>query len=105
MIRSLYDPFEKDAGKIERKKCPFYGFYCSKKVEAFIEGNSNQCPLLEGYAPCQMEISRGWVDWDTCELNSSSNLIMLTKAMQFKFFLKGEEKGLDFEDWIDMVMK
>ena len=105
MIMQAYGSADADPEKAERKRCPFYGFYCSEKAEVFVEGNNNQCGALEHDYPCQMEVSGREVNFNNCELNNTGNIVMISKAMHYKFFPKGEKKGLDFDDWMEMVMK
>ncbi len=53
-----------------RPACPFYGFATGHY--ALIDSGGNQCPLIEGHAPCGRLADGQEPNWQECKLNVPS---------------------------------
>ncbi len=95
--------------------CPFYGLNMAQIVFAITESEGNQCALIQdSVAPCVMEIRGGTPDWSSCLRNKESKEAestevarvakALKKARSCKFFFRGQEKALSFNEWYESVM-
>ena len=52
--------------------CPFYGFNTIASMRVLARTGGNQCAVIHGFAPCQMEMAGLHPIWDLCPLNPAN---------------------------------
>ncbi|MEK6885692.1 MAG: hypothetical protein AABX17_01885 [Nanoarchaeota archaeon] len=93
-----------------RTKCPFYGFALFRNI--MVDSRGNQCTLLNGYAPCQMERASKSPDWVNCGFNVEVAQKGLAELLEngriFPEELKPADskswKGINFKDWYNHIL-
>lgn len=111
----MVDLVKVNSGKLKpyseksRPACPFYGFHIS--LEFMVDQKGNECALLNGYYPCQMEIRKLTPCWSDCSFYDSKdidNLLEIEKKIQvfpeeFCPPKAGPWTGIKLKDWIQHV--
>ena len=95
---------------IGRHPCPFYGFANVSRL--FVDQEGNQCPLMGGYTPCQMEMRGDAPNWNNCPFNNDENKEVLTdvehnfRICPREMWPKGETRwsGISFSEWKERLM-
>src|SRR3989344_4999762 len=94
--------------RVQRTKCPLYGFFDA--FGCFMDQGGNQCPLKDGYSPCLFVYRQQEPNWQECSFNIR-NPGLLNKLKDSRVFpneLKPEGAvswdGVRFGDWADYIL-
>jgi len=92
----------------KRPLCPFYGFHFNGEFMKDTRGN--QCALMEGNYPCQMEIDGRKPNWNICSVNTEDyreDLESIAEIQTFpREFADGKEwSGISLRDWRDYILE
>ncbi len=114
LLRKKEETMPEPIIKVERKKCPFYGFHIAGiDYGAMMDSAGNQCALIKSsYSPCGMEKLGKAPNWNICPIMKREQKERLEKHIaEFKVFPnefhpKNEKSwaGILFKDWIKYVM-
>ena len=102
------ETLENQQTKVQRTRCPFYGF--SGAIGMFMDQQGNQCPLKAGYSPCLFVYQDKEANWQECPLNRR-NSGLLERFNDWSIFPREHEpqgvsswKGIRFGDWADYIL-
>ena len=93
--------------EIERKHCPFYGFW-NTALGIIIDLKNNDCGLLN-FSPCCMEEKGKTPCWETCEFNTKTaekvrDIFREVRICPREFDPQESSwGGINFLDWLDYL--
>lgn len=95
-----------------RPACPFYGFHLAlERFNAMVDQKGNECALVDGYKPCQMEIQKLIPCWNNCSSYSSKDIENLKKIEEKVQVFPKEFRppkarswtGIKLKDWMQYI--